>query len=575
MKRTSLVFFILLQANSAFGQDGMDNISTSRVTGLAERGPAVVETRIEPGSIQFGSAEIDALIKPPTGAEINFPSIDRFTGNESDPLQFRPVTLFARGARVRVIADNQTFEQPIGPRRFYIANNRSTGIGLAVDPQTGKVSGFAVKGGGRLQIEGDFVTQLEFVPIEEPPDGSNSCGNGEYDLSQGSPGFATSPSAMSVSASEAGDVISYQAVIAVDTDSEWLDGFSDDTVVAMNWITDLFLAMNVFYERDVETRLLIGDVTLRTGTDPYTVPSDRFAQLSEFGQYWMENMGHVERQFAALFSGRGVSAYYFSGIAWIDNYCAAGRWVNANGGQAVAGSYSYNAIGASRTPANTALYIGHELGHNMGSPHTHCYSPVVDQCYNAEVGCYSGTPLCPADGQGTIMSYCHVGGVNGANCGSSKTEFHPTVQARLENRLATELVVGCILPYTEPEPEPQFASDPAAGALLDFGDQFITTSSPNATVTVQNLGSAELLLSCSLSGPGAAQFTIQACVLALDPGQAGVVQVNCMPAALGAHQAKLTLLTNDADDPSVEFNLSCNAVSAPLENVIFRGGFED
>jgi hypothetical protein len=44
------------------------------------------------------------------------------------------------------------------------------------------------------------------------------------------------------------------------------------------------------------------------------------------------------------------------------------------------------------------------------------------------------------------MSYCH----NLANC-SSATEFHPTVQALLENRLASELVAGCILPYEDAE----------------------------------------------------------------------------------------------------------------------------
>ena len=442
MKRTSLVFFILLQAGIAFGQDGKDYTSNPRLAGLTERGPAAAEAPIEPGSVQLSRAEIDALILPRRGVPLSFPSIDRFTGNESEPLQFRPFTLFARGADVRVIADGQASEQPFGQRQYYLANNRSTGIGLAVDPQSGEVSGFALKSGKRLQISGDFLNRLEFMPIEEPPDGSNVCGNGEHDLSQGAPNVESNPLAMSVSASAAGDTISYQAVVAVDTDSEWLAGFSNNTTTAMTWITDLFLAMNVFYERDVETRLLIGDVFLRTGSDPYSVPSDRFAQLNEFGDYWMKHMGAVDRQFAMLLSGRDIPTGWFSGIAWIDQYCEAGRTWGGN----VSGSYSYNAIGRSRTAANTAHFVGHELGHNMGSPHTHCYSPAVDRCYNGEGGCYSGAPECPADDSGTVMSYCH----NLAGC-SSATEFHPTVQALLENRLASELVAGCILPYEDAE----------------------------------------------------------------------------------------------------------------------------
>jgi hypothetical protein len=194
---------------------------------------------------------------------------------------------------------------------------------------------------------------------------------------------------------------------------------------------------------------LIGDVILRIGSDPYSVPSDRFGQLNEFGRYWKDNMGHVERQFAAMLSGRSISAYSFSGIAWLDQYCAYGR----TSGSSTYGSFSFNAIGASRNPGNTALYVGHEIGHNMGSPHTHCYDPPVDSCYNGDAGsgCFSGSPMCPTGGnrKGTIMSYCHVGGSSGAGCGTSNSEFHPIVQGLLEDRLASEAARGCIEPYAE------------------------------------------------------------------------------------------------------------------------------
>jgi hypothetical protein len=532
--------------------------------------PAQPEDRpIAPGTVVLTAREIDALILPRSGAPLNFPSIDRFVGNASAPLEFRPIDLFANGARIVEMADGSPRELQRPALQYYLAGNRSTGIGLAVDPVSGKVSGFAIQAGGQLEIGGDFVSGLQFEEIPEAGDGTISCGNGEHDLSPGAPVLASNPPAMSVSASAAGSVISYQAVVAVDTDTEWLSGFGNNATAALAWITDVFLAMNVFYERDLETRLQIGHVILRTGSDPYSPNPDAFAKLNEFGEYWMEHMDDVDRQFAAMFSGRNISSGWFSGIAWVDQYCEYGRdW-----GSSVPGSYSYNAIGASRTAASTAHFVGHELGHNMGSPHTHCYSQPVDQCHSGETylgkSCYSGPAACPADGSGTVMSYCH--GLAGCR---SDTEFHPTVQTLLENRLANELVAGCILPYTEVNPTPEFQSTPPGGALLEFGGQTVGTTSPAQTVQVQNIGDAQLTLTCTLSGPGQAAFDIEACATGVAPSASANVQLTCTPGATGSQPAVLTLLTNDPDEASVDYNLSCNGQAAPAVDIISQSSFE-
>jgi len=447
MKRISIIIiavllFAVMPADGAGGQ--VSAATPAKPLGDRER---PVLPPIKPGSVKLTPGEIDALVLARRRAVLNFPSIDRFIGNEGAPLQFRSISLFAEGMRIRVLANGSESGQKPARRQYYLASNTTTSIGLAVDVESGEVTGFALRGASRMQLGGNLLSSLEFSPVQDLPEGVNSCGTDGFDLSVGTPSMPSGVSALSMSAALAGEAISYQAVVAVDTDSEWLAGFGDDTFAAMDWITDLFLAMNVFYERDVETRLLIGDVILRSGSDPYSVPSDRFGQLNEFGEYWKDNMGHVERQFAAMLSGRNISAYSFSGIAWLDQYCAYGRtW-----GSSTYGSFSFNAIGTSRSPGNTALYVGHEIGHNMGSPHTHCYDPPVDSCYNGDAGsgCFAGSPVCPAGGKGTIMSYCHVGGFSGAGCGTSNSEFHPIVQALLEDRLASEVARGCIAPYAE------------------------------------------------------------------------------------------------------------------------------
>jgi hypothetical protein len=242
-----------------------------------------------------------------------------------------------------------------------------------------------------------------------------------------------------------GSTINYQAVVAIDADNEWMAGKGDDPGTAMAWITDAFLAMNVFYERDVETRLLIGDVILRTTPDPYSIASGASDQMNEFATYWRHNLSSIDRDFAAMLSGRGVSGWSYSGIAWLDQFCKKG----SSQGSRTVGSYSFNAIGVNRDAAGTALYIGHEIGHNMGSSHTHCYTPEIDQCYSGEGGCYSGPVSCPAGGKGTVMSYCHTS--SGASCGTNKSEFHPRVQSRIESRLAANSP-SCIAAYEEPPP---------------------------------------------------------------------------------------------------------------------------
>jgi len=528
-------------------------------------------SKLNPGYVRLTRNEIDALILARPDRLLNLPTLERFTGNEPDKLPFARTELFASGVRIRTLGDEGARELPVDSRQIFLASNQTTAVGLAVNALTGDVRGFVSRGPDKFEIKGNFLDGLNITSISEPDGADNSCTTALSGQPDDVRTRVTADSMFSASAAEVGSVLSYEAVVAIDTDSEWLDGFNDDEGRALTWITDLFLAMNVFYERDLETRLLIGDVTLRTGSDPYSVPSNRSDQLDEFGAYWKDNMGQVERQFAAMFSGRNISSYSFSGIAWIGQFCEYGRtW-----GSRTVGSFSYNAIGSNRTPGNTAIYVGHELGHNMGSPHTHCYSPPVDGCYNAGgSGCYSGNPVCPAGGRGTIMSYCHVGGNNGAGCGTSNSEFHPTVQALIENNLADELVAGCILPYVAQAPEPEFQSTPAPDTSLQFGAHEIGGGSGQQYVLVENIGDAALSLDCSISGADSSSFGIEACPAAISAASSADIIVQCAPQVTGILSATLELSMNDVDEADASYPLACEGVPLPLGEIILRQGFE-
>ncbi len=367
----------------------------------------------------------------------------------------RDVPVYHPSSRVMVIADGAQEQLDRSHRKFFAGQSEGEPLRLSLDARTGAVSGYVQRNGLAFDVSGqqsDAALSAALYPLESA---ANACGNVDLDQPGGKLVTDAYPSMRNWSKAGMAKGLDpdYTMIIAVDTDSHWLDNkFNNNTSAAMDWIEDMILTMNVMFERDLGVRLLLGDVYLRVGTDPYTdlTTSNRASQLYEFSEYWRVTYPNVDRVFAMLLTGDNINANSFSGIAWLDAYCEYGR---ANGGNTY-GGYSINAIGVNRSVANTARFVGHELGHNMGSPHTHCYAPEVDQCYNRENGCYSGAEVCPVAGSGTVMSYCHL---SGTNCGNTvRAELNATVVGKISSEIANDLVQNngqCVVPFTAPPPE--------------------------------------------------------------------------------------------------------------------------
>ncbi|MDA8773401.1 fibronectin type III domain-containing protein, partial [Luminiphilus sp.] len=113
-----------------------------------------------------------------------------------------------------------------------------------------------------------------------------------------------------------------------------------------------------------------------------------------------------------------------SGMAYVNVLCNDSRGYSSSG---VTGVASADAAHLNQD----TLMVAHELGHNFGSDHTHCYGNLegnenpVDGCRSGESGspfagntCFSGTQSLPGVNSlsggtpsaqnGTIMSYCHL-----------------------------------------------------------------------------------------------------------------------------------------------------------------------
>jgi len=158
---------------------------------------------------------------------------------------------------------------------------------------------------------------------------------------------------------------------------------------AADFVSSFYNAVSTIYSREgISTN--ITEIKVWTTNEPYGLSSDR--GLEDFSKAYPGgingNLGH----FIRLKSGT------FNGLAWLDVLCKTNR-------------YAYSEVSTNYTTFPTYSWtvnvIAHEMGHNLGSPHTQsCSWPggAIDNCGNPEGTCAPGPR--PVDG-GTIMSYCH------------------------------------------------------------------------------------------------------------------------------------------------------------------------
>jgi len=364
--------------------------------------------------------------------------------------------VYAPDARIVEVRGDRLVELPRSRLVFFrgvVAEDPLARVMISVDPDSGRIAGYSNLRGelhelralGKDSGRGYLLAPVDsFIAGGEKPDWSCAQETGELDkllLPSTAPGVV----------SEAITSL-HSATIAFDTDNELMSlKFSNNTTAATNYIANVVATMTVVYERDVLVRLLQGLTILRPSTtaDPYSAAGGQAngSQLGEFASYWSSGCGGActaPRALAMMLSGKSSSNFSASGIAWVGSLC------NSSNG------YSFNQVFkfAQDTAASDLLVTAHELGHNFGSPHTHCYNPPIDQCYNAEGGCYTGTRVCPAPATyngvtnvtGTLMSYCHLSGLGG--CGSTAV-FHPT-SVNLLAPIIQARVNQCIFPIGPP-----------------------------------------------------------------------------------------------------------------------------
>jgi hypothetical protein len=172
---------------------------------------------------------------------------------------------------------------------------------------------------------------------------------------------------------------------------------------ATDYLTSLFNVVATLYQNESVT-IVLTQVHVWVTPDIYSNTS-LMSFLSSFKTCLPEFSGDI----AHFVSRSGPEG----GIAWLDALCTSFKYGY---------SYIYTYYNALPTYSWSVNVLTHEIGHNLGSPHTHDCAwngnfTAIDGCGPAAG---YGSILCPAAplppaGGGTIMSYCHLIGNVGIN----------------------------------------------------------------------------------------------------------------------------------------------------------------
>lgn len=208
-------------------------------------------------------------------------------------------------------------------------------------------------------------------------------------------------------------------LLVMETDTELRALFSSNAA-ENQYLLDLAAAIRAVYVNTDAVVTIKQIVTYQSGTDPWaaTTPGPMFDELRA---KWTEPAKTAAGVVGVIFvTGKNIGG----GVSYVDVLCT---------NYAVSISQVYGSLATDSFGYNYDIETTtHEIGHIIGSPHTHCYSPPIDHCWNTETtnpNCYAG----PHDqvGRGTIMSYCTISG-DGTNL-----TLHATVKSLMNLKVGS------------------------------------------------------------------------------------------------------------------------------------------
>jgi hypothetical protein len=476
----------------------------------------------------------------------------------------RPVRLtrydpYAPDAKIFSVRADGTFEVPRSRLRFFTlleSGGPARGF-VSFDPVEHTLYAMTQGAAGMMETRFDAerktyrLASAEVRDAARPPEwqcsGEQHAADEPQWMNEAAEGLHGATGALPITRSLAAVSSLNLAKVDIDTDTEFMamTRIGNDDPTAQNYIASLLGVINVMYERDLLVRLVQGTTFLRH-VDTYVQGNGGGAangnELNEVATNWNLNppLEVVRRTVTAMLSGKSPDDTSASGIAYVSGLCSTSS------------GYSFSQVFHVSYMAGDSMVVGHEIGHNFGSLHTHCpntsspIEPIIDQCFSGELNCYSGPTSCPAAADytggsftstGTIMSYCHLlGGCisgtlpAGAGGGTTQMVFHPTTRLIINPKIAAALNT-CIFPFFNTGVTPRTGGTAGgtavtisgggfvAGATVSFGGAAATGVSvvDGSTITATTPAHAVGLVNVTVTNPTTAAATLSSAYFYSDP----------------------------------------------------------
>jgi hypothetical protein len=204
---------------------------------------------------------------------------------------------------------------------------------------------------------------------------------------------------------------------AIDIDYFTRQTFSSD-LEATNWALAIFAGVAQLYQAQSNFSVVVDYLNIWNITDPYAAyVQNAGGMLDSFRDHWNANFTDIPRDLTHLLTKRSNTGT--GGIAFVNVLCNTDYRYGFSSNLTDDTTYTF----PNPTYTWNLNVCAHEIGHNIGSNHTHDCNWTADASLGFSGGgidncgvlsgsgsdCNPPAPY-PTDGIGTIMSYCHVGG---------------------------------------------------------------------------------------------------------------------------------------------------------------------